>query len=499
MEYISTRGYENHITASHAIVSGIAPDGGLFVPEFIPILSQDELIGLYKKNFQDIAFFIMKKFITDIKSEDLKQCISESYNPKIFDNPLICPLRSLTDSIVMLELWHGPTCAFKDIALQLLPRLLTVSAKSLGEGSTFVILTATSGDTGKAALEGFKDVPKTKVVVFFPQDGVSDIQKSQMVTQEGKNVHVIGVKGNFDHAQNGVKEIFADKILARKLEGMGIKLSSANSINWGRLLPQIVYYFSSYISLLKSSHIKFGDKINVCIPTGNFGNIMAGYYAKRMGLPINKLIIATNENDVLARFVKTGVYNATKELKTTISPSMDILVSSNLERLLYEVSGHNSEKIFELMNSLKQDHNYKIDNKMLSLIREDFYADYATEKNTLKTIRAVFHKYKYTIDPHTAVGLHVYDKYVKKTEDQTLTVIASTASPYKFNRSVMNALRKKTHSLENKDEFELLNILSATTKTLVPRPLKNLASKPILHNTICEKDEMKKVLEDILK
>ncbi|MGE5329350.1 MAG: threonine synthase [Deltaproteobacteria bacterium] len=499
MEYISTRGYKNHITASSAIVSGIAPDGGLFVPRCIPVLSQNEIIGLYKKNFQDIAFFIIKKFIPDIENEDLKKCISQAYNSKSFDNPLICPLRPLTDSILMLELWHGPTCAFKDIALQLLPRLLTVSAKNLGDESTFVILAATSGDTGKAALEGFKDVPKTKVVVFFPQDGVSDIQKSQMVTQEGNNVHVIGVNGNFDHAQSGVKEIFADKELLNTLAAKNMKLSSANSINWGRLLPQIVYYFSSYMALLKSSHIKFGDKINVCIPTGNFGNIMAGYYAKKMGLPINKLIIATNQNDVLARFVKTGVYDASKDLKTTISPSMDILVSSNLERLLFEASGHDSEKVLELMNSLKQNRSYKVDKEIFSFIREDFYADYATEKSTLKSIKNVFRNYKYVVDPHTAVGLHVYNKYVKKTEDHTLTIIASTASPYKFNRSVINALNKKAQSFENKDEFELLNILSATTKTLVPKPLKHLASKPVLHNTVCEKDEMKKVLEKILE
>lgn len=498
MEYISTRGYKNHITASSAIVSGIAPDGGLFVPRCIPVLSQNEIIGLYKKNFQDIAFFIIKKFIPDIENEDLKKCISQAYNSKSFDNPLICPLRPLTDSILMLELWHGPTCAFKDIALQLLPRLLTVSAKNLGDESTFVILAATSGDTGKAALEGFKDVPKTKVVVFFPQDGVSDIQKSQMVTQEGNNVHVIGVNGNFDHAQSGVKEIFADKELLNTLAAKNMKLSSANSINWGRLLPQIVYYFSSYMALLKSSHIKFGDKINVCIPTGNFGNIMAGYYAKKMGLPINKLILATNENDVLKSFINTGIYDAGKELKTTISPSMDILVSSNLERLLFEASNHDSEKIFNLMDSLKQNRVYTVERKLLNIIREDFYADYASEKNTLKTIKDVFNKYDYTVDPHTAVGLHVYSKYVKKTGDNTLTVIASTASPYKFNRSVMNALSKKSRSFESKNEFELLNILSATTKTLVPRPLKNLSSKQILHTLVCQKDEMKQVLKEML-
>jgi len=497
MEYISTRGYNGNITASQAIVSGIAPDGGLFVPESIPKLSHDELIGLYKKSFQDIALFIMKKFLTDFEPEDLINCISDAYNSKNFDNPMICPLRPLTDSTVMLELWHGPTCAFKDIALQLLPKLLTVSTNNLGEKGTFVILTATSGDTGKAALEGFKNVPGTKVVVFFPQDGVSEIQKSQMVTQEGNNVHVIGIKGNFDHTQSGVKELFGDAELTSRLAKSGYKLTSANSINWGRLLPQIVYYFSSYMSLLKSSHIKFGDKINVCIPTGNFGNIMAGFYAKRMGLPINKLIIATNENNVLAKFLRAGKYNADLELKTTISPSMDILVSSNLERLLFEVSGHNSEKIFELMNSLKQNGWYQIDKELLDEIKKDFYADFTTEKCTLKTIRKVFRNYKYTIDPHTAVAIHVYNKYANRTKDTSVTVIASTASPYKFNKSVMSALSKNC-SIEQKNEFDLLNLLSATTKTLVPKPLKNLASKPIIHKTVCEKDEMKQFLEGIL-
>ncbi|MGE5472895.1 MAG: threonine synthase [Ignavibacteriales bacterium] len=498
MEYISTRGYKDSITASRAIVSGIAPDGGLFVPKTIPVLSQEEMIGLYKKSYPDIAYNIMKKFLTDFNTEDLKRCISDSYTHRNFDTPMICPLRPLTDSIIMLELWHGPTCAFKDIALQLLPRLLTTSAKNLNDSSIFVILTATSGDTGKAALEGFKNVSGTKVIVFFPQDGVSDIQKSQMITQEGNNVYVLGVKGNFDHAQSGVKEIFADKPLEKELANKNIKLTSANSINWGRLVPQIVYYFSSYINLLKSSHIKFGDKINVCIPTGNFGNIMAGYYAKKMGLPINKLILATNENDVLKGFINTGIYDAGKELKTTISPSMDILVSSNLERLLFEASNHDSEKIFNLMDSLKQNRVYTVERKLLNIIREDFYADYASEKNTLKTIKDVFNKYDYTVDPHTAVGLHVYSKYVKKTGDNTLTVIASTASPYKFNRSVMNALSKKSRSFESKNEFELLNILSATTKTLVPRPLKNLSSKQILHTLVCQKDEMKQVLKEML-
>ncbi len=498
MNYISTRGYKTKASPSEAIRAGIAPDGGLYVPESIPVLSNDELLGLYNKKYQQIAQYILEKYLTDFDEKELTHCVSKAYNFHTFFTPLICPLRPLTDTMLLLELWHGPTCAFKDLALQLLPHMLTAAVKKLDDPSTLVILVATSGDTGKAALEGFKNVPGTKIIVFYPQDGVSEIQKLQMVTQEGNNVHVIGVNGNFDHAQTGVKEIFNDKAIGKQLNQQGYKLTSANSINWGRLLPQIVYYFSSYINLLKSSHIKFGDKINICVPTGNFGNIMAAYYAKRMGLPINKLIIATNQNNVLVRFLRTGIYDINREIKTTISPSMDILISSNFERLLFELSDHNSEEVSGFMDQLKHSGSYKVSNTLLKKIKSEFVADFTSERNTLRMIKDTYNKYKYVIDPHTAVGLHVYQKYARRSKDLSKTVIASTASPYKFNQSVMKALVGPNSTAE-KSEFELLNLLSVTTKTLIPNQLKDLNKKPVLHDSTCKKDEMKKFVKNILK
>ena len=497
MNYISTRGFNVKASPSEAIRSGIAPDGGLYVPETIPQLSQDDLLGLYKKKYKEIAFYILEKFLTDFTKEELDHCISQAYNPYTFNTPLICPLRPLTDSLVLLELWHGPTCAFKDLALQLLPHLLITAVKKLKDTCTQVILVATSGDTGKAALEGFKDVNGTKVIVFYPKNGVSEIQRLQMITQEGNNVNVIGVNGNFDDTQTGVKKLFADKDFANQLLCQGYKLTSANSINWGRLLPQIVYYFSSYISMLKSSHIKFSDKINVCVPTGNFGNILAAYYAKKMGLPINKLIIATNKNNVLAKFLKKGVYDINRELVPTISPSMDILISSNLERLLFELSDHNSIEVSNLMEQLKQHGSYEINNALLRKIKSDFFADSASESTTLAWIKQTYKDYKYIIDPHTAVGMHVYKKYINRTKDFTKTIIASTANPYKFNHSVMKSLVNPNY-LTGKSEFELLNLLSATTKTLIPKQLKNLDSKEIFHNLTCTKEDMKQTIENIL-
>lgn len=497
MKYISTRSPNIKVSCSEAIRLGIAPDGGLFVPEYIPELSKNDLLNLYDKNYQQIAYSILEKFLTDFTQTELKDCLDKAYNSYTFDTPLICPLHPLNDFTSLLELWHGPTCAFKDLALQLLPHLLTTALKKLKDTSTLVILVATSGDTGKAALEGFKDIPGIKIIVFYPEDGVSQIQKLQMITQEGNNVAVVGVKGNFDDAQTGVKNVFGNKSFISLLNKKGYKLNSANSINWGRLVPQIVYYFSSYIYLLLSSQIKLGDKINICVPTGNFGNIMAAYYAQRMGLPVNKLIIANNENNVLTHFFKTGIYNANRELKTTISPSMDILISSNLERLLFEISNHDSEKISNFMKKLKLQGQYKIDDDLLKKIKNLFYADFATEKNTLQTIKNIFNEYKYIIDPHTAVALYVHQTYTKKSGDLTKTIIASTASPYKFNHAVMQALIGSEY-INGKTEFELLNLLSATTKTLIPKPLKELSQKPILHTMTCKKEEIQKTVADIL-
>ncbi len=498
MKYVSTRGYDSKASASEAIRSGIAPDGGLYVPEYIPSLSREKIIGLYNANYQQIALSILEKFLPDFSRSELEGYINKAYNTDTFDTPLICPLYPLNNTTHILELWHGPTCAFKDLALQLLPHLLTAAAARLDDTSTMVILTATSGDTGKAALEGFKDIKGTKVVVFYPLDGVSEIQKLQMITQQGNNVSVVGVKGNFDQAQSGVKNIFADRFLIHLLKQYDFRMTSANSINWGRLVPQIVYYFSSYISLLKSSHIKFGDRINICIPTGNFGNIMAAYYAKKMGLPVNKLIIATNENDVLAKFMETGRYDANQELKTTISPSMDILVSSNFERLLFEVSDHNHQETSALMTQLKCTGSYEVSYKLLDKINDGFYAGCAAERATLSAIKDAFDKYGYVVDPHTAVALHVYGRYVRKTRDRSVTIIAGTASPYKFNRSVLTALLGPNASV-GKSEFELLNLLAVTTHTLIPEKLKDLKGKQVLHNLSCSSGEMKEALKKILK
>lgn len=497
MEYLSTRGYDVKVSPSEVLRSGIAPDGGLYVPETVPVLSKNDQLGLYNKKYPQIARYILSKFFTDFSETELDDCISKTYNAQTFNTRLICPLRPFSDTLHLLELWHGPTYAFKDVALQLLPHLLTTAMRKLGDHSTLVVLTATSGDTGKAALEGFKDVPGTKVFVFYPQDGVSEIQKLQMTTQEGSNVYVAGVNGNFDNAQSGVKDIFADHFLMECLEDRNYKLTSANSINWGRLAPQIVYYFSSYMNLLKSSHIKFGDKINICIPTGNFGNIMAAYYAKKMGLPVNKLIIATNENNVLVKFLKTGTYDINRELKTTISPSMDILISSNFERLLFELSGQDTDIVSSLMEQLKTSGSYSIRGALLEKMQEEFFAGFVTESNTLKTIKETFNQYRYVVDPHTAVGLNVYDKYIEKTHDSSVTIVASTASPYKFNRSVMKALAGQ-NSIVGKDEFELLNLLSVTTQTLIPEQLKDLSKKPVLHDVTCSKEVMKQIVAENL-
>jgi threonine synthase len=497
MLYVSTRGYAQKSSASQVIKAGIAPDGGLYVPEAIPLFSKEEILSLYDKNYSEIASAVLKKFLTDFSDEELKTCIDNAYDFASFDTPTICPLRLINDNLFALELWHGPTSAFKDMALQLLPHLMSVSIKKANDQNTTVILVATSGDTGKAALEGFKDVDGTKIIVFYPENGVSPMQKLQMKTQEGKNVYVVGIDGNFDDAQRGVKDIFNNKDLNKKYLSDKIMLSSANSINWGRLVPQIIYYFSSYINLLKSSHIKYGDKINICVPTGNFGNIMAAYYAKRMGLPINKLIIAANRNNVLSKFLNTGIYNASRKLSPTISPSMDILVSSNLERLLFETCNHNSHKISEIMNQLYKNGQYQIDNNWLKEIKQDFYADYATETETKKTIKDIYKKYNYVIDPHTAVGFSVYNKYLLQTEDSHKTIIASTANSYKFSKSVVTSILG-AHSTEDKSEFELMNLLSCTTNTLVPTRLKFLNQKPILHKTTCQKNEMQDMVTKIL-
>ncbi|MCK4258250.1 MAG: threonine synthase [Halanaerobiales bacterium] len=488
--YKSTRGKEEKITSSEAIVKGMAVDGGLYVPTTFPVIGKsfDELI---KRSYQELSFYIMKKYFSDFDDEELKECINKAYDDK-FDSPMIAPL-SKKAGVYFLELYHGPTLAFKDMALSILPHLLKTASRKLSLNNEVVILTATSGDTGKAALEGFKDIEGIKIIVFFPQNGVSEIQKRQMITQKGNNTYVIGIEGNFDDAQNGVKEIFADQSFRKKLKENNYIFSSANSINIGRLIPQIVYYFSSYLNLLKNQNIVDGEKINIVVPTGNFGNILAAFYAKKMGLPVNKLISASNENNVLSDFLNTGVYNINRDFKLTSSPSMDILVSSNLERFLHELSHCDEDLIKEMMDSLKNVGRYEITDQMKEGLN-DFYGGFSTDKETFQTIREVFDSSSYVMDTHTAVAYSVYRKYKMESGDNTKTVIVSTASPFKFTRSVYGALCGSENQLS---DFELIEKL-AETGLKIPEAIVDLDKKEIIHREVCQKDEMKSVVEKIL-
>ena len=487
MYYKSTRNSSVNVSSAQAIAQGISKDGGLFVPSEIPSLSLDEIKSLGDKSYSERAFFVFSKFLTDFTDAEIKYCVENAYNDKNFDTNNIAELAHLFDGTYMLELWHGPTCAFKDMALQILPYLLTTSAKKLNLNKKIVILVATSGDTGKAALEGFKDVPDTEILVFYPDDGVSAMQKKQMTTQEGKNVGVCAIKGNFDDAQNGVKAIFTNEEIANELDKNGMMFSSANSINWGRLAPQIIYYISSYAQLVKDGEINLGDKINIVVPTGNFGNILAGFYAKKMGLPVNKLICASNANNVLTDFLNTGVYNRNRPFHTTISPSMDILISSNLERLLYHLCGENDEQIREWFGSLATDGKYEVTDEVKAVLKDEFYAGYCDDVQTKACIKEIYDKYSYTCDTHTAVAVKVYEDYKAATGDETKTIIASTASPYKFSGSVLDAIGVDT----NTDEFGLVDKLAETSKIPVPASLAALKDKDIRFKKIIDKTEMK--------
>ncbi|NLM74959.1 MAG: threonine synthase [Clostridiaceae bacterium] len=495
--YDSTRGGNEGIASAEAIKKGISPNGGLYVPRDFEKLTIDEIVTLKDMTYQERAVTVLKRFLDDFTIDELKDCVSKAYNNKKFTSPDIVPVKRLNDSLSILELWHGPTCAFKDMALQILPHFLVKAMEKTGEQSEIVILVATSGDTGKAALEGFADVEGTKIIVFFPHEGVSEVQKYQMITQAGGNVKVVAVKGNFDDTQTGVKRIFTDSQLIEKINRKNLKFSSANSINWGRLVPQIVYYFSAYADLLKANSIKPGDKINFVVPTGNFGNILAGFYAKKMGLPVNKLICASNDNNVLTDFIRTGIYDRRRQFVKTISPSMDILISSNLERLLYELSDHDSQKVSDWMKQLNEQGYYKVDTELIEKIQETFWADWSDQEETLKTIECIYKDYNYVSDTHTAVGVDVYDKYVITTGDLTSTVTLSTASPFKFNQSVCKALFNDDET-DNKNEFELLELLSRKTGWPVPEGLKDLDKKEILHTEVCEKENMKALVENIL-
>ena len=490
--YSSTRNADVKYRASEAILKGLADDGGLFVPDSIPALdvSMDELA---KMSYQETAYEVMKLFLSDFTEEELKSCIEKAYDSK-FDTPEIAPLVS-ADGAYYLELFHGSTIAFKDMALSILPYLLTTSAKKNQVKNDIVILTATSGDTGKAALAGFADVPGTKIIVFYPKNGVSPIQEKQMVTQKGDNTFVVGIHGNFDQAQTGVKQMFNDKNLAKQLGDAGFQFSSANSINIGRLVPQVVYYVYAYAKLYANGVIAKDEKINVVVPTGNFGNILAAFYAKNMGVPIAKLICASNENKVLFDFFRTGTYDRNRDFILTSSPSMDILISSNLERLIYRIAGNDAAKNAELMKSLSTTGKYEITPEMKALL-DDFYGNYTSEQETADVIADLYEKTGYIIDTHTAVAAGVYHKYKAETKDtETKTVIASTASPFKFTRSVMDAIDKKYDSMS---DFELVDELSRIGNVAVPQAIEDIRSAAVLHDTVCEVDEMPAVVKKFL-
>ena len=491
MKYISTRSKDHVLLASQAIIKGMAEDGGLFVPAEIPPIDTD-LDTLSRMDYKTLAFYIMSKYLTDFTQEELKTCIDLAYNEK-FDTPFIAPLVQPGDTH-FLELFHGPTLAFKDMALSILPHLLKTSMQKQNIHKEVVILTATSGDTGKAALEGFADVAGTRIMVFFPQDGVSEIQKLQMLTQEGSNTFVAAIEGNFDDAQNAVKEIFNDKNLTQELDGKGFILSSANSINIGRLIPQIVYYFYGYLTLLREEKITAGQGINVAVPTGNFGNILAAYYAKKMGLPIQKLICASNENNVLSDFLRTGVYDRRRMLYLTSSPSMDILISSNLERLLYEISGRNEKQTRSLMQQLSAEGIYEIPDFMRAELG-DFYGTYATEEEVFDAIKQVYESTDYVMDTHTAVAYSAYRKYKVETGDASPFFIASTASPFKFGRDVSRAIGLDT---SHPDDFEILEQLAETSGTELPAAVRMLKTKPVLHHTITPKEQIKEIVKNYL-
>lgn len=492
MKYLSTRGLSEKKTGSQAVIFGIAEDGGLFVPERIPNFTQS-LEEFCKLDYEEMASQIMSLYFPDFEKKEFRKAVQKGYQNK-FDSVGIAPVIK-AGTLNVMELYHGPTLAFKDLALSFLPELMKLSLEQENIEDQVVILTATSGDTGKAALEGFKNKKGIQIVVFYPQDGVSEMQKLQMVTEDGENVFVAAVEGNFDDAQSGVKAIFGDKNFQEELSKNNIRLSSANSINIGRLIPQIVYYVYGYCQLLNQGEINQGDKIQVVVPTGNFGNILAAYYAKKMGLPIDKLICASNDNKVLFDFFTTSTYDRNRSLMTTTSPSMDILISSNLERLLFEVSDRNSEKVSKLMAELERNGKYSIDDRMAENL-SDFYGAFATEEEVKQTIANVFKESNYLIDTHTAVAVHGYQKYKEETGDQTPALIISTASPFKFGKTVGAALGL----LEDRENFyEEAQKLAAFTKVEIPSQLKKLTEMPIRFTQTFSKEEMKKVVSEFLR
>jgi len=492
MFYTSTRNKNLKVTSSEAITKGISDEGGLFVPETIPTLKEKEIMDLIPLSYKERAKKILSLYLTDFSAEEISACVEGAYKDGKFSSSKVAPVVDLpgTDNGHILELFLGPTCAFKDMALQLLPYLLTTASKRFAPDKEIVILVATSGDTGKAALEGFKDVPNTRILVFYPVEGVSKMQKLQMQTQAGDNVAVCSIKGNFDDAQSGVKKIFTDKAVAEKLAENGMMFSSANSINWGRLVPQIVYYCSAYCDMVQQGNIYFGEKMDIVVPTGNFGNILAAYYAKKMGVPINLLICASNSNNVLTDFLTTGTYDRNRKFYTTTSPSMDILISSNLERLLFHLSGENDKEISEYMELLKTAGKYTVSDEIMAGIKENFLAGFATEDEVKATIKETFND-GYLADTHTAVAINVFKKLVSETP----TVIASTASPYKFPKSVLSSI---IGTAPDMDEFDMTEELSRVSGTKMPIPLSGLKNRPVRFTSVSEVEDMQQCVYDML-
>ena len=495
MRFISTRDNTVKVSAAQAIAQGISKESGLFVPETFPKISMETLEEMKNRSYQERAYSILKEFLPEFSQQELEQAIASAYGTN-FQDKRIAPVKRLSDTEYLLELWHGPTCAFKDMALQLLPHLLTLSLEKVAEGKKAVILVATSGDTGKAALEGFQDVAGTEMVVFYPEGGVSEVQRLQMTTQAGENLHVFSVEGNFDDTQTGVKELFTDVALGKKLEENGLMFSSANSINWGRLMPQIVYYFSAYLDMVVSSEIIMGDLVNVCVPTGNFGNILAAFYAKQMGLPLGKFICASNENHVLTDFFETGTYNANRRFILTSSPSMDILISSNLERLLFELEDREDTAVRAMMDSLSETGKYKVSAAAKEKMDQEFFGGYATEEETTETIASLFAAYDYLCDTHTAVAVSVCRDYQEKTGDTAKTIIASTANPYKFAPSILEAIYP---SAVPEDEFETLETLNDISGLPIPKQIAELKNKKERFDTVIKIDEMEETVRRVLE
>ena len=499
MNYISTRGYERKYKASEAIIQGIAPDGGLFVPDEIPHLSESDILAMTNMQFYQISAKVLSMFLTDFTEAELLEFASQAYSEEKWgENPVpLVQLNQYNDREYILELWHGPTCAFKDVALQMLPHLMTASVKKTGLNKKICILTATSGDTGKAALEGFKDLPGTEIIVFYPTGGVSEAQKLQMTTTGGSNTHVIAVNGCFDDAQTGVKRIFGDMEFAITLDEHDIMLSSANSINWGRLAPQIAYYVYSYVELLRKGKIDLTESFNIVVPTGNFGNILAAWFAKQMGIPVHKLICASNRNKVLCDFFSSGIYDRNREFFKTTSPSMDILISSNLERLLFEITDKDSKKVTEWMSELSRDGKYSVDKDTLKSLQRLFVGGFADETGVAKTILEVYDRTDHVIDPHTAVGFNIYGRYHQRSGDESKTVFASTASPFKFAPAVMDALRGAGYS-DDKETPDIIAELAEESGLELPQSIAELPTLEVRHKDVIEKEQMMSMVRKIL-